>query len=638
MRSFSRPHLLILLPLAALLAACSFSLAEDITPPPGSEQLAAVTAAPQTTLGPLYPLVPANPADGAPIYAEKCAPCHGPGGQGDGPQAAQLPNPATAIGSPEVARAATPANWYTQVTKGNLERFMPPFASLSDRERWDVVAYVFSLSAPPEVLEQGGALYQANCARCHGEGGKGDGPEASGLPMPDFSDRAYMAGRSAADFFQAITSGVQPNMPAFENELSEEERWAIAAYLRSLTFAAPGEPLAEAQPTAPESTAIASPSPTEVPAASEQALGKITGRVVNASDGSIPADLDLTLHGFDNMQIVITQTTTVQADGSFAFENVAMPPGRAFVVITEYQGTLYNSTVKMVEPGQTSLELPIEVYDTTTDASILHADRLHLFFEFLDSETVRVVALYVISNPTNKTLVPPEEGKPTVEFILPAGATNLEFQDGQLGQRYIQTAEGFGDTLPVPPGEGHYEVLFAYQMPYDRKLVLSQPVPIPVQAVVILVPEGGVKIKSDQLRDSGTQDVQGAKFHIYEGEALASGESLELTITGRPAAGAPTLASGSNTNLAIGLGVFGLALVLAGVWVYWRTRSSAREGAEEDLSPAASDEASALSVDSLMDAIIALDDLYQAGQLPEEAYQKRRAELKAQLQARMEGE
>jgi hypothetical protein len=37
------------------------------------------------------------------------------------------------------------------------------------------------------------------------------------------------------------------------------------------------------------------------------------------------------------------------------------------------------------------------------------------------------------------------------------------------------------------------------------------------------------------------------------------------------------------------------------------------------------------SAESLMDAIIALDDLYQAGQLPEEAYQKRRDEMKARL-------
>ncbi len=627
---------LLLLPLALLLAACSFSLAEDITPPPGSGQMASAPEQPQATLGPLYPLVPPNPADGAAIYAEKCAPCHGPRGQGDGPQAAQLPNPATAIGSAAIARQATPAEWYIQVTRGNIDRFMPPFASLSDRERWDVVAYVFSLSAPAEVVAQGSELYQANCARCHGDQGAGDGPDSSGLVMPDFTDQAFMAGRSAADFYQAITAGMPPNMPAFGDQLSEAERWAITAHLRALTFAADA-PLAVEPASAAEVTATVDIQETEVPAATEPAVGMITGKVVNASNGSIPADLSLTLHGFDNMQMAITQTTTVQADGSFAFENVAMPPGRAFVVTTEYQGGFYNSTVKQVEAGQTSLELPIEVYDSTTDASILQAERLHMFFEFLDAKTIRVVALYVISNPTNKTLVPPEDGQPTVKFALPAGATNLEFQDGVLGQRYIQTQDGFGDTVSVPPGKGNYEVLFAYQMPYDRKLELSQPISVPVKAVVILVPEDGVKIKSNQLRDSGAQDVQGAKFRFYEGDALAIGDNLVMTITGRPTASRPTLASGSNTNLMIGLGVFGLALLLAGVWMYRRTRATRAESTEQDTTPAAIADAPAQSIDTLMDAIIALDDLYQAGQLPEEAYQKRRAELKAQLQARMDG-
>ena len=36
--------------------------------------------------------------------------------------------------------------------------------------------------------------------------------------------------------------------------------------------------------------------------------------------------------------------------------------------------------------------------------------------------------------------------------------------------------------------------------------------------------------------------------------------------------------------------------------------------------------------ETAMDAILALDDLYKEGQLPEEAYLKRRAELKAHLQ------
>jgi len=198
-----------------------------------------------------------------------------------------------------------------------------------------------------------------------------------------------------------------------------------------------------------------------------------------------------------------------------------------------------------VEAGQNTLNLPLEIYDTTTDASVLKADRLHMFFEFLDSKTVRVVELYIISNPTNKTLVAAEKGQPVVRFTLPQGAENLEFQDGVLGQRYVKTDDGFGDTVAVPPGQGQYEVLYAYTMPYDRKLELDQSVSLPVGAVVILVQRAGFKIKSDMLTDSGTQDVQGAKYRLFEGAGLSPGESLRMSISGQPTIGQPTVPTGT---------------------------------------------------------------------------------------------
>ena len=588
----------------------------------------------QTTNGPLYPLVPPSPADGELIYADKCSPCHGVSGQGDGPQAAQLPNPVSAVGSADLARQATPADWYTQVTKGNLDRFMPPFGSLSDSQRWDVVAYAFSLSMPAEAVAQGEQLYQANCASCHGEEGEGDGDDAAGLSMPDLTSQAFMAERSTADFFQAISAGVEGGMPAYGDQLSEEERWAISSFLRQLTFAAPDQAVADQVTPVPTGEASAQPAETsqpETPAAeASQVLGRITGEVVNASGGGVPEDLVLTLHGFDNMQMAITQTTTVNSDGSFAFEDVEMPVGRAFIIVTDYANTSYTSDIGRVEAGISTLNLPVQIYDTTSDASILKADRLHLFFDFLDPKTLRVVQLYVISNPTDKTLVPAGEGEPTARFVLPEGATNLEFQDGALGERYIQTADGFGDSVAIPPGAGSYEVLYAYNMPYNRKLELVQPVTLPVDAVVVLVPEDGIKIKGGGLQDGGTRDVQGAQYRVYNGESLANGDTLQMTISGRPSSGQPSLSSSSNTNLLIGLGVFGVALVLTGVWLYSRRRATGAEG-ESDEEPAFVGEVD--SAESLMDAIIALDDLYQAGQLPEEAYLQRRAELKARLQA-----
>jgi hypothetical protein len=41
---------------------------------------------------------------------------------------------------------------------------MPPFASLNDQERWDVVVYALTLHTTPEQLELGKNLFNANCA------------------------------------------------------------------------------------------------------------------------------------------------------------------------------------------------------------------------------------------------------------------------------------------------------------------------------------------------------------------------------------------------------------------------------------------------------------------------------------------
>lgn len=612
------------------LSACSFSLAEDITPPPGAEQMPVIRTQSALSSGSLYPLVPPDPARGYEIYVEKCAPCHGISGQGDGSRANQLPNPVPALGSTEIARQTTPARWFSIVTRGNLDRFMPPFPSLSDSQRWDVVAYALSLSTSAEQIKHGLELYQNLCARCHGDQGHGDGPDIASLSKPpgNLADLAFMADKAAVDLFQDISMGKSPDMPAFGVQLSEDVRWALADYLRSLTFKTPPETLATEPPPTGEVTISPNLTPVVTEPAS-QGIGSITGKVINGSGGVLPTGLNVTLHGFDDLQEVITQTTTIHSDGSFLFENVKMVEGRVYLTTVEFAQTTYGSDIFALPPKVTTLDLPITVYDTTTDPAVIKADRLHLFFELLDERTIRVVELFIMSNISNKTLLPSTPNQPLIKFKLPVGSSNLKFQDGALGERYQETPDGFGDTIPVRPGSGNYQVLFAFEMPYNRRLDFVQPVLLPVDAVVILVPEGGIKVKGNQIKDDGTRDVQDSVYHIYNGGSLAPGNELRLSVSGQPASSAISVSQSTRNGLLVGLGVFCLALIVAGIWFFRHTQLQEPEESETgDLTSAA---ASTENVGALMDAIIALDDLYQAGELPEEAYHSRRDELKARL-------
>ena len=432
---------------------------------------------------------------------------------------------------------------------------------------------------------------------------------------------------------KGIKSKQYEQVIVFSEKLSESEIWALTDFLRSLSFAtvAGGEPTGTLVPVQ-NSQATAQTSAQTTPLANvletEGAqTGSITGLVINGSGGALPSEKQVILHAFDQMQLVYTATTSLDADGTYIFENLDIPNGRSFLATIDHQGLIYSSEFVTAEGDQSSQELPIQVYDSIKDPSVLSVDRLHFFFEMLDKNTFRVVELYVISNPGNQTVVAAGQGQPVVRFFLPPQAGQLEFEDGELGNRYIKTEDGFGDTLPVYPGSGAYQVLFSYTMPYDKKLELSKKISMNTNAVVILVPEATIKVKGEGLEDGGTRDVQGTPYHMYNGGKFLQGEEIKLVVTGRPASLQTGFSLGSNQNLIVGFGALGLVLVIAGLWLYQRSRKVGAESQSEALPVPRLDE----TEESLMDAILALDDLYQEGKLPEDAYFERRGELKNRL-------
>jgi mono/diheme cytochrome c family protein len=79
------------------------------------------------------------------------------------------------------------------------------------------------------------AIYMDKCANCHGDKGEGDGPE-SGMydpPPSDLADAKIMNGMTDGEIFYKIAEGRKP-MPSFKNQLSDEQRWMVVNFLRTL--------------------------------------------------------------------------------------------------------------------------------------------------------------------------------------------------------------------------------------------------------------------------------------------------------------------------------------------------------------------------------------------------------------------
>ena len=80
---------------------------------------------------------------------------------------------------------------------------------------------------------RGKKLFETNCASCHGNSGKGDGPAAKALnPKP--ADLAVMAGQHPdGDFAWKIENGRGP-MPAWKGTLTQNQIWDLVNHVQSL--------------------------------------------------------------------------------------------------------------------------------------------------------------------------------------------------------------------------------------------------------------------------------------------------------------------------------------------------------------------------------------------------------------------
>jgi len=88
------------------------------------------------------------------------------------------------------------------------------------------------------AIAQGAALYPAQCASCHGAEGRGDGPEAKGLPEPPADLTAgHLWGHSDGELFWWLSHGIDAPrgglaMPGFAASLSDDQRWDLIDYIR----------------------------------------------------------------------------------------------------------------------------------------------------------------------------------------------------------------------------------------------------------------------------------------------------------------------------------------------------------------------------------------------------------------------
>ncbi|MDP9177453.1 MAG: FTR1 family protein [Gemmatimonadota bacterium] len=114
------------------------------------------------------------------------------------------------------------------------------------------VAGALDLPAAPLDTARGHALYTANCASCHGEAGRGDGPAAKtgNVPAPAIGDARETPDLTATLAYNVVSVGIRETpMPSFA-ALPPQDRWDIVNYVYSLRKQPMVLPVAQTDATA----------------------------------------------------------------------------------------------------------------------------------------------------------------------------------------------------------------------------------------------------------------------------------------------------------------------------------------------------------------------------------------------------
>jgi mono/diheme cytochrome c family protein len=93
------------------------------------------------------------------------------------------------------------------------------------------------LTVNDAVLAAGRKVFVSKCERCHGIKGMGDGPDSEPAHRKDMNLTNAARASENPDgvvFYKVWNGRTSPKMPAFSDELSKEQAWAVVAYVQTL--------------------------------------------------------------------------------------------------------------------------------------------------------------------------------------------------------------------------------------------------------------------------------------------------------------------------------------------------------------------------------------------------------------------
>lgn len=367
---------------------------------------------------------------------------------------------------------------------------------------------------------------------------------------------------------------------------------------------------------------------------------RIQGRVSNGTTQQPLADQKVQVISPRGGMAVVGEGTT-DATGHFAIDDGQLGANGFYLIQATYQGVDYHAPVQFDPNGDAVVNLT--AYESTGKEPEL---RIHSARVIVRAEgpQAHIQELYAVDNPARKAYtnskgtfrfhIAPGVDSPTVAAV---GLMNMPLpqkpeKGKQPGDFYI--------TYALKPGRN--VMMVAYDADYSGKqLNLDDSVALPIAQMQLFVVPPTLTVNSKLFTAAGQDSETGAQ--IYEASGLKASSAFAAQLAGEPAAGTEEAAADqqqqgaqvkvvpdSITSVGVPLLLCFLLVLLWALgiraskeWPRWKARQQGSPVQKQFRA----------KLDTLINSIADLDELYASGKVPEKQYWKERLELKAKAVA-----
>jgi hypothetical protein len=356
----------------------------------------------------------------------------------------------------------------------------------------------------------------------------------------------------------------------------------------------------------------------------KQATGSIKGSVKNLTLKQFVTNQEVFLYVYQNQSEVGKKSIVSDETGSFIFSGLAIDPTISYSLTALYQKVEYATKLinLATQPEQT---IEINVFSVSDDDSKIQAAAYHLILEPME-DGLHVTEYIIMANSGNTSFLTSLDSGNEVGFRLqlPQGYRNLNFQQGFMDCCVSVEENTLLYSHATQPGMTTF--IFSYQMPPQKKIDLSRQLSFKTGKLFALVSGAQFALASTLLTNTNEQaQMQNKTYAKYFASGLSKGQiidlQLELPYRGR-----------FKPIWLVGIViVVGLSTVLAIRSINARKQQHILASEQAMFPKTLNREELENLKTGYLELISRLDEMYEAGEISEQAHHLLREEQKAKL-------